>query len=157
MNQHKWRKRGRAVGLTFFQGGLGYLNLRVCFYNNTSACSGAPRGVWGLNPPPLFFTPNFCFKVKCPNYASAVRAVILTQLRQNLPHIMLKPNRLVGVVVRDITIRAGRRDASSIPAIFKHVFDEYSFFIISNLFDNNKPYALSTHNQKCVNKMHHIW
>ena len=43
------------------------------------------------------------------------------------------------------------------PAIFQHVFDEYKFFIISNLFDNNKPYALSTHNRKCTNKMHHIW
>ena len=31
------------------------------------------------------------------------------------------------------------------PAIFKHGFGEYSFSIISNLFDNNKPYALSTH------------
>ena len=31
------------------------------------------------------------------------------------------------------------------PTIFKHVFDENSFFIISNLFDNNKPYALSMH------------
>ena len=30
------------------------------------------------------------------------------------------------------------------PAIFKHV-DEYSFSTISNLFDNNKPYALSTY------------
>ena len=65
---------------------------------------------------------------------------------------MLKPNRLVGVVVRDIVIRAGRggskRDvgnASSPPAIFKHVFDEYSFSIISNIFDN-KPYALIIEN-----------
>ena len=77
---------------------------------------------------------------------------------------MLKPNRLVGVVLRDMVIRAGRGgsrrdvgDAFSPPAIFKHVFDEYSFSIISNLFDNNKPYTLSTHNQKCTNKMHHIW
>ena len=31
------------------------------------------------------------------------------------------------------------------PAIFKHVFDEYNFFIISNLFDDNKLYALSMH------------
>ena len=37
-------------------------------------------------------------------------------------------------------------------AIFKHVFDEYKFFIISNFFEN-KPYALSTHNRKCTNKM----
>ena len=45
------------------------------------------------------------------------------------------------------------------PAIFKNVFDEYNFFIISNLFDYNKPYALSTHNRKCANKvkMHNIW
>ena len=40
------------------------------------------------------------------------------------------------------------------PAIFKHVFDKCSFSITSNLFDNNKPYALSTHNQKCTSKMH---
>ena len=69
----------------------------------------------------------------------------------------------VDVVVRDIVIRAGRGgfrgdvgDASSPPAIFKHFFDEYSFSIISNLFDKNKPYTLSTHNRKCTNKMH-IW
>ena len=36
----------------------------------------------------------------------------------------------------------------------KNVFDVYSFSIISNLFDSNKPYALSTHNPKCANKMH---
>ena len=42
------------------------------------------------------------------------------------------------------------------PAIFKHVFDEYSS-IISNFFNNNEPYTLSTHNQKCTNKMHHIY
>ena len=41
--------------------------------------------------------------------------------------------------------------------IFKHVFDEYNISIISNLFDNNKPYALSTHNRKCMNKIHHIY
>ena len=35
------------------------------------------------------------------------------------------------------------------PAIFKHIFGEHNFSIISNLFDNNKPYALSTHNRKC--------
>ena len=64
---------------------------------------------------------------------------------------MLKVKRLVGVAVRDIVIRAGRGgsrrdvgDASSPPAIFKHVFDEYSFSIILNLFDDNKPDALST-------------
>ena len=38
-------------------------------------------------------------------------------------------------------------------AIFKHVFDEYKFFIISNFFENNRPYAPSTHNRKCANKM----
>ena len=40
-------------------------------------------------------------------------------------------------------------------AIFKHFFN-IIFFIILNLFDNNKPYALSTHNRKCANKMHRI-
>ena len=45
-------------------------------------------------------------------------------------------------------------------AIFKTVFDEYNFSIISNLFqvfDSNKPYALSKHSRKCANKMHHIF
>ena len=28
-------------------------------------------------------------------------------------------------------------------AIFKHLFDEYNFFTISNPFDNDKPYTLS--------------
>ena len=43
--------------------------------------------------------------------------------------------------------------------IFKNVFDVglYIFSIILNLFDSNKPYALSTHNRICANKMHHIW
>ena len=36
---------------------------------------------------------------------------------------------------------------ASQPAIFKYVFDEFNFFIISNLFANNR---------KCPNKMHHI-
>ena len=65
------------------------------------------------------------------------------------PH-HIEPKRLVGVVVRDIVIssnrggsRGGVGDASPPPAIFKHAFDEYNFSIISNLFDNSKPYALS--------------
>ena len=40
------------------------------------------------------------------------------------------------------------------PAIFKHVFDAYNFSIFSNLFDSNKPYALSKDNRRCANKMH---
>ena len=44
-----------------------------------------------------------------------------------------------------------------LPAIFKHIFDVYNFSIILILFDSNKPYALSTHNWKCANKMRHIW
>ena len=43
------------------------------------------------------------------------------------------------------------------PAILKNVFDEYNFSIILNFFDNNEPYALSTHNRKRANKMQHIW
>ena len=43
-----------------------------------------------------------------------------------------------------------------LPAIFKVVLNVYNFSIISNLFDSDKPYALSTHNRKCANKMHHI-
>ena len=42
------------------------------------------------------------------------------------------------------------------PAIFEHVFNEYSFSIISNLLNNNKPYALSMRNHECMKKMHHI-
>ena len=34
------------------------------------------------------------------------------------------------------------------PAIFNVVFDEYSFSIILNLFDNNDPYTLGTHKSK---------
>ena len=106
---------------------------------------------------PLFSNQSLVFKVKCLNCASVVHAVTLTQLSENLSHIILKPNRLVGIVVRDIVISTGRDGCISPSAIFKHVFDEYSFSIIMNLFDNNKPYALSTHNRKCKNKMHHIW
>ena len=42
---------------------------------------------------------------------------------------------------------------------FKNVFDVglYIFSVISNLFDSNKSYALSTHNRICTNKMHLIW
>ena len=43
------------------------------------------------------------------------------------------------------------------PAIFNNAFDIHNFFIISNLFDSNKPYTLSTHNRKCANKMYHIF
>ena len=46
--------------------------------------------------------------------------------------------------------REDEGDASPSPTIFKHAFDQYNFSIILNLFDNNKPYALSTHNQKCT-------
>ena len=42
-------------------------------------------------------------------------------------------------------------------AISKSVLGVYNFTIISNLFDSNKPYALSTYNRKCGNKMHYIW
>ena len=35
--------------------------------------------------------------------------------------------------------------ASYPPAIFKNIFDAYNFSIISNRFDNYKPYALNTH------------
>ena len=47
------------------------------------------------------------------------------------------------------------------PAIFKNVFDVCDSSIVSNLFDSDKPYALSTptlstHNRKCANKMNHV-
>ena len=69
-----------------------------------------------------------------------------------------------GFQVTLLSVRAGAdpgrdvENASLPPAIFKHVFDEYNFFIpvILSLFDNNKRYALSTHNRKCTNKMRHI-
>ena len=35
------------------------------------------------------------------------------------------------------------------PAIFKNAFDEYNFAIISNLFNSDKPYALSTQSKMC--------
>ena len=75
--------------------------------------------------------------------------LLFQQLWQNLVHV-LKSNQPVGVVVRDIVIRAVRGgsrgdvgNASSLLANFNDVFDEHSFSIISNLFDNNKPDALS--------------
>ena len=118
----------------------------------SSENSGAPRGVRRSIPP--------FFKVKCLNCASVVpvRAVISKQLRQNLPHIILKPNQLVGVVVREIVINAGKgRFRGGMhpppPAILKHVFDEYNFSIYLNLFNNNEPHAQSTHNRKCTNTM----
>ena len=48
------------------------------------------------------------------------------------------------------------RGMHPLPSIFKVVLNVYNFSIISNLFDSDKPYTLSTHNQKCANKMHHI-
>ena len=118
------------------------------------------KGGWGVETT-LFWNRTLVFKVKCPNYASAVRAVISKQLWQNLPHIILKPNRLVGVVVRDVVISAGmdgsRGDAPPYQPFSNIFFDEYSFSIISNLFDDNMLYALSTHNRKCMDKVHHIW
>ena len=53
--------------------------------------------VWGVEIP-------LVSKVNCPK---AVRAVISKQLGQNLPRIILKPYRLVGIVVKDIAISAG--------------------------------------------------
>ena len=65
---------------------------------------------------------------------------------------MLKPNRLVGVVVRDMVMSGGKggsRGGCGVcippPAIFKHVFNEHNISIILNLFDNNKTDALSTY------------
>ena len=43
------------------------------------------------------------------------------------------------------------------PAIFKNVFDVHNFSIILNHFESNRPYTLSTHNQKRANKMHNIF
>ena len=56
-----------------------------------------------------------------------------TTVTELAPYIILKPNRLVGVVVKDVVITAGRGGSRggmwgmhSLPAIFKHVFDEYN-------------------------------
>ena len=40
---------------------------------------------------------------------------------------------------------------------FEKYFCVYNLSTISNLFDSDEPYALSTHNRTCTNKMHHIW
>ena len=48
------------------------------------------------------------------------------------------------------------RGMHPLSAIFKVVLNVYNFSIISNLFDSDKPSALSTHNRKCANKMHDI-
>ena len=45
------------------------------------------------------------------------------------------------------------RDMHPLISHFQKRFDVYYFSIISNLFDSNEPYVLSTHNQKCGNKM----
>ena len=83
-----------------------------------------------------------------------------TALTEFNPHYT-EAKSAVGVVVRDIVIiasRGGSRgDVLPLPAIFKNAFDEYNFSVISNLFDNSKPYALRPHNRKCTNKIHHIW
>ena len=56
--------------------------------------------------------------------------------------------RIQGVKMRDMHLP---------PVIFKTVFYAYNFSIVSNLFDSNKPYPLSTHNRKCANKIYHIF
>ena len=64
-------------------------------------------------------------------------------------YFILKPNRLVDVVVRDVVVSGSKSESRGDvgvhppPAIFMHVFDEYNFSIISNLFNNNKPQALT--------------
>ena len=71
--------------------------------------------------------------------------VISKRVWQNLPRIILKPNQLVGTVVRDIVISVGRGGSKEgmwemypPTAIIKHVFEECNFSIMSNLFNNNK-------------------
>ena len=62
---------------------------------------------------------------------------------------------MVFVVYGQERIKGGRmRDMHHPPAIIKNVYDEYKVSIILNLFDNDKLYALSTHNRECANKMH---
>ena len=48
-------------------------------------------------------------------------------------------------------VGGGCNGCISPPAILKNIFHEYNFSIISNLFDNNKPYALSKH--KSINNV----
>ena len=44
------------------------------------------------------------------------------------------------------------------PAILENVLMYTILFIISSLFDSKKPYAISTHNRKCVKKkLNRIW
>ena len=98
--------------------------------------------------------------MKCPNYARALRA-----LQYQLVGVTIPAGWSSGKTPLDtlLSARAGTNpggdvgDACPPPAIFKHAFDEYNFSIILNFFDSNKPYALSTHDRKCTNKMHHIW
>ena len=79
---------------------------------------------------------------------------LMGKLMQNVSFV----NHFVNTVMYQGRIQGGMWGMHPPPsAIFKHVFDEYNFSIISNLFDNNKPYALSTRKGKCTNKMHHIW
>ena len=65
---------------------------------------------------------------------------------------------MVSVAYDQERIQRGRmRDMHPPTRDFFKCFDVYDFSIISNLFDSDKPYALTTHNRKCANKMHHIW
>ena len=65
----------------------------------------------------------------------------------------------VTVICKDLTNnRSESRDQGGCggcippPSDFKKFLGRYNFFIISNLFDYNNSYALSTHNRKCANK-----
>ena len=92
---------------------------------------------------PPILTPSF--RKKEQNYRCQVTEIGLTLL-------------MISVVYGQGQIQGTRmRDMHPPPAIFKNAFDVYTFSMISNLFDSNKPYALSTHNRKCANKMDHIW
>ena len=101
-------------------------------------------GFGGLKP--LSFQTKLAFLSEVSKLCKCSMCCYFNTAVTKFADIMLKPNQLVGVVVRDIIIHAGRsetwRDASSPLAIFKHDFDECSFSLISNLFDNNKSYAL---------------
>ena len=113
-----------------------------------SECSGAPGGMRGRAPPLL--KPNFCFKSEVSKLCKCSTCCYFnTAASKFVPH---------HTEVKSAGWYSGKRHCYQYgqgrmyppPAIFNHVFDEYNFSIILNLFDDNKPHTLSTHNRKCT-------
>ena len=124
--------------------------------------SGAPKsgGLGGGNPP--FRNQTLVFKVKCPNCASCSTCCYFkTALTEFAPHhAEAKSASWCSGKRHCFQCEHGQIQGEMHPSHqpFSNMFLMNTVFsIILNLFDNNEPYTLSTHNRKCLNKMHHIW